>query len=135
MFDLHPVLAADTTEITRLDLCRVLLMKDAHYPWLILVPARSGLTGLHELNPEDRPQVMEEINQAATAMQQIYAPFRMNVAALGNIVEQLHIHVIARFENDPAWPKPVWGVHPRKDYSPEQLQETVETLRSVLENA
>ena len=133
MFTLHPVLAADTTEITRFRICHVLLMKDAHYPWLILVPALPDLTGLHELNGNERPQVMEEINKAASAMQQLYTPRRMNVAALGNVVEQLHIHVIARFESDPAWPKPVWGALPRKDYAPAQLQETVETLRRVLE--
>lgn len=133
MFELHPVLAADTVEVTRFDICRVLLMKDANYPWLILVPARPGLSGLHQLSDVDRPRVMEEINRAAGALQKLYDPVRMNVAALGNVVEQLHIHVIARFEADPAWPKPVWGVIQRKDYNPDQLQKTVDALRPALE--
>lgn len=133
MFDLHPTLKADTVELTRWDVCRVLLMKDANYPWLILVPERQGLSGLQQLADTDRPVVMEEINHASRAMQELYDPVRINVAALGNVVEQLHIHVIARFDDDPAWPGPVWGVKPRLDYDPEVLVETVETLRTVLE--
>lgn len=133
MFDLHPALAADTREITRFPVSRVLVMLDAHYPWLILVPARDGLSGLHDLSDDDRPQVMEEINQASQVLEAIYDPNRINVAALGNMVPQLHIHVIARFEGDTAWPGPVWSAARRKPYTDGHLAETISRLKSALE--
>lgn len=129
MFDLHPTLAADTIEISRWPVSRVLLMKDANYPWLILVPARQNLGGLHELSSTDRPLMMEEIVRASDALKKIYDPVRINVAALGNMVEQLHVHVIARFEDDAAWPAPVWGARPPRAYSAAALQETADRLR------
>ncbi len=134
MFTLHPTLLADTVEIARWDICRVLLMKDANYPWLILVPAREGLTGLHELAEADHPLVMAEITRSSTVLNQIYSPTRINVAALGNIVNQLHIHVIARFEDDQAWPGPVWGAVPRREYSHDELERTTVLLRSSMED-
>jgi diadenosine tetraphosphate (Ap4A) HIT family hydrolase len=116
MFLLHPTLERDTVEITRLRLCRVLLMRDSTYPWLILVPEREDLRDLDDLSPDDRRLAMDEIDQVSKAMKGLFHPYKMNVAALGNVVEQLHIHVIARFREDPAWPKPVWGLQPPKDY-------------------
>jgi len=116
MFLLHPTLERDTIEITRLKLCRVLLMRDSTYPWLILAPQREDMRDLDDLSPDDRLLAMIEIDQVSKAMKSLFHPDKMNVAALGNIVEQLHIHVIARFKADPAWPKPVWGVQPPKDY-------------------
>ncbi|MCZ6511581.1 MAG: HIT family protein, partial [Alphaproteobacteria bacterium] len=109
-FDLHPQLAADTVEVARWACSRVLLINDATYPWLILVPQRPGLRELHDLSADDLAQVTAEIVGASEAMERLFRPDKMNVAALGNQVSQLHIHVIARFEDDPAWPKPVWGV-------------------------
>jgi len=132
MFNLHPTLATDCIEITRWDVSRVLLMKDANYPWLILVPARADLCGLHELAEVDLSSMMDEIVRASKAMKQLYQPVRINVAALGNVVEQLHVHVIARFEDDGAWPGPVWGVKPRLEYSAQALQETVQNLQEAL---
>jgi diadenosine tetraphosphate (Ap4A) HIT family hydrolase len=132
MFTLHPTLAADTIEITHWDVCRVLLMNDANYPWLILVPARDGLNGLHEVSEEDQPRVMKEITQASAALSNLYNPERMNVAALGNMVPQLHIHIIARFKDDPAWPGPVWGVVPGREYEDEALLETTTKLQAAL---
>ncbi len=132
MFFLHPTLAADTLEIASWDVSRVLLMKDANYPWLILVPAREGLSGLHELAEPDRALVMEEINRASAALNKIYSPDRINVAALGNVVEQLHIHVIARFQDDAAWPDPVWGAQPRLIYNGDQLERTALKLKAEL---
>ena len=132
MFTLHPTIAQDTIEIARWSVCRVLLMKDANYPWLILVPARDGLGGLHELSEDDQPLVMHEICCASRALNGLYIPERINVAALGNMVPQLHIHVIARFKEDPAWPGPVWGVVPRLDYTAEVLSDTSTKLEAAL---
>ncbi len=126
MSELHPRLAADTLPLATWELSQVRLMNDANYPWLILVPARKNVTGLHQLSPQDGAALMSEINRASMALEQLYTPSRINVAALGNMVSQLHIHVIARFENDAAWPGPVWGAVPTKDYGDEDLRQTVE---------
>lgn len=132
MFKLHPILANDTHELIRLETCRVLLMRDAAYPWVILVPEREGLRDLDELSDLDRELVMAEVDHVAKAMKTAFAPYKMNVAALGNVVEQLHIHVIARFQDDPAWPKPVWGAQPPVDYSDERLEETRARILAAL---
>jgi diadenosine tetraphosphate (Ap4A) HIT family hydrolase len=107
-FILHPRLAADTVALGAWPLCRLLLMNDGRFPWLILVPARPDLREIHELAPPARAVLIEEIARAASLMQQAFTADKMNVAALGNQVPQLHIHVIARFAGDPAWPHPVW---------------------------
>lgn len=112
MFTLHPTLGKDTVEITQLEVCKVLLMRDKTYPWVILVPAIEGLRDLDDLNESDRIAVAAEINHVSKNMKALFQPYKMNVAALGNVVEQLHIHVIARFQDDPAWPAPVWGYSP-----------------------
>lgn len=117
MFKLHPTLERDTVEICRLSLCRVLLMRDKTYPWLILVPQREDLRDLDDLAEPDRVQAMAEIDQASKALKAVFSPHKINVAALGNMVEQLHIHVIARNPGDAAWPAPVWGMHPAQDYT------------------
>ncbi len=130
-FDLHPQLTADTVEAARWDCCRVLLMNDATYPWLILVPQRPDLRELHDLSADDLAQVTVEIVRASQAMESLFKPVKMNVAALGNQVPQLHIHVIARFEDDPAWPKPVWGVAPAAPYDAGALAERLAALRGA----
>lgn len=135
MFELHPQLAADTIEVTRFGLCRVLLMNDRQYPWLILVPERPGLRDLHDLAAADRPQALAEIMRASEALERFHAPDKMNVAALGNAVPQLHIHVIARFTADPAWPRPVWGVHPTQPYGADELASALAGLREALDAA
>ena len=131
-FELDSMLAADTVEVARLNLCRVLLMNDATYPWLILVPERQNLRDLHDLPREDHEQVMAEITQASNALQHIYNPYKINVAALGNVVGQLHIHIIARSTNDPAWPAPFWGHAPAQAYDAQALTETVEKIKTEL---
>ena len=105
-FELHPQLDADTAEVTRLELCRVQLMDDTTWPWLILVPQIAGLKDLHDLAPGDDAVAMAEIRQASRALQALHRPDKINVAALGNQVPQLHIHIIARHVGDPAWPGP-----------------------------
>ena len=106
-FTLSPILDKDTVEVTRLDICRVLLMRDKTYPWVILVPAIDGLRDLDDLGAIERVQVMAEIDFVSKAMKAVFQPYKMNFAALGNVVEQLHIHIIARFQGDPAWHSPV----------------------------
>ena len=131
-FALHPQLAADTAEIARWDLCRVLLMNDSSYPWLILVPQRPGLRDVHDLVGGDLAAATAETVRASRLLASLYQPTKMNVAALGNQVPQLHIHVIARFTDDPAWPKPVWGVVPARPYTPVALEARVADLRAAM---
>lgn len=121
-FVLDPRLAADTLPIGRLALSRLLLMNDARYPWLILVPERPGIRELYELLAADRAVLIEEIAACARALADALAPERvadkLNVAALGNVVAQFHVHVVGRFADDPAWPAPVWGRGPARPYAP-----------------
>ena len=130
-FELHQQLAADTVEVDRWDCCRVLLMNDSTYPWLILVPQRPGMRELHTLSAGDLALATAEIVRASRAMERLFQPVKMNVATLGNMVPQLHIHVIARFDDDPAWPNPVWSVMPAKPYGAVDLTARVEALRGV----
>jgi len=132
MFTLHPTLGKDTVEITQLEVCKVLLMRDKTYPWVILVPAIEGLRDLDDLNESDRIAVAAEINHVSKNMKALFQPYKMNVAALGNVVEQLHIHVIARFQDDPAWPAPVWGVQPAVDYGDAERTQILDRLHTAL---
>jgi diadenosine tetraphosphate (Ap4A) HIT family hydrolase len=131
-FALHPTLARDTIEVTRLPLCRVLLMRDRRFPWLILVPEREGVREIHELSPEDRVALIEEIALASEALQRLFQPDKVNVGALGNVVPQLHVHVVARFETDPAWPGPVWGSGAAEPYPESDIVELRERLAARL---
>jgi diadenosine tetraphosphate (Ap4A) HIT family hydrolase len=108
-FALDPRLAADTTPVLDLPLCSVRLSADWTYPWLILVPRRADCTELIDLGPDDRAILMEEIAMASKVLRKVTDAHKLNVAALGNSVAQLHVHVIARFPDDPAWPGPIWG--------------------------
>lgn len=135
MFSIHPTLESDTCEITDLPLSCVLLMKDKDFPWLILVPKRYGVKEIHELTPDDRALLIEEVSLASTILARLFSPAKINVGALGNIVPQLHVHVIARFENDRAWPGPVWGSGPRIPYSEDDLASTVSRLKDAFSRA
>lgn len=115
-FALHPRLAADTHAMGDMPLCRVLLMNDARFPWLILVPRRAGLHEMTDLQPEDAPAIMSEIQLVSKTLRDVLSPDRINVAAIGNMVDQLHVHVIARTMSDPAWPGTVWGHGGAKPY-------------------
>jgi diadenosine tetraphosphate (Ap4A) HIT family hydrolase len=108
-FELHPQLKKDCLVAGDLPLCRVLLMNNRNFPWLILVPRQEGLREIFELDDAEYRSVMEEIKLASYALHRLTGADKMNVAALGNQVPQLHIHVIARFKNDAAWPNPVWN--------------------------
>lgn len=132
MFELHPRLAADTHEVARLGLCRVLLMNDRRFPWLILVPERADVREVHELSAADRAQLIEEIARVAGAMQRFHRADKMNVAALGNQVPQLHVHVIARYTTDPAWPNPVWGKGTAEPYADREIAAVAATVKREL---
>ena len=116
-FTLDPRLAADTLPVTRLALCELRLMSDANYPWLILVPARPCLVEILDLDEAGRRTLMDEIATTAGALRGAVACDKLNIGALGNSVPQLHVHVIARTTGDAAWPRPVWGAVPAKDYA------------------
>ena len=135
MFELHHRLTSDTSFLADWPLCRVLLMNDARYAWLILVPRREALREIHELSSPERQQLIEEIASASQALGSVAQFDKINVGALGNLVPQLHIHVIARRADDAAWPGPVWGQGTAIPYSDEQKQTLVCELQSVLASA
>jgi diadenosine tetraphosphate (Ap4A) HIT family hydrolase len=117
-WSLHPQLAADTVPVGDLPLSRVLLADDANYPWLILVPRRPGLVELIDLEENEQVQLLGEIAATARSLKSVTECEKLNIAALGNQVSQLHVHVIARRHSDVAWPKPVWGTAPPATYNP-----------------
>ena len=134
MFELDPRLDEDTYKVGELPLSLVLLFKDANYPWCILVPKQEGLREIYQLSKIDRDQLMDESCSLSLAMNKLYQPVKMNVAALGNMVPQLHLHHIARFENDLAWPGPIWGKVPAKAYEPQHLKGKLEALSQELQS-
>ncbi len=133
-FVLHERLAADTVLLRELALCSARLMNDSRWPWLILVPRRPDITELHALDDADQVQLIREIALASRVLNAAHRPDKINVGALGNLVPQLHVHVIARTRTDPAWPGPVWGVGTPLPYG-EALKATVARLRAALDQA
>lgn len=132
-FELDSRLANDCIVLGDLPLSRILLMNDAQYPWFILVPRRSGATEIYHLSTEDQQQLMRESAELAEIMADCFSARKMNVASLGNMVPQLHVHHIARKESDPAWPGPVWGAVPAVPYTDEQISEVSTRLVSMLD--
>lgn len=132
MFQLYPQLEKDTFHVAQLPLCEVLLMNDSQYPWLILVPTVADITEIYQLNEEQQQQLMRESSQVSQALQQLFQADKMNVAALGNMVPQLHLHHIARFTTDKAWPGPVWGVAAAEPYDDKAREERLQQLRKAL---
>lgn len=132
MFRLHPRLEQDCEQLGRFALCRLLLMRDANYPWCILVPEREGVTEIYQLSDDDQRQLMRESSLLAETMARLFAADKMNVAAIGNVVPQLHVHHIARHRDDPAWPAPVWGRLPAGAYAKDALAQRLEALRNAL---
>lgn len=131
-FSLDSRLEADTLFVGDLFLSRVLLMNDARFPWLILVPRRAEMREIIDLHPKDRATLYREIESASAVMQRLFGPKKLNIGALGNQVAQLHVHIIARFESDEAWPKPVWGVGTRVAYEQEAAQARGAALAKAL---
>jgi len=130
-FALHPRLAADTFTLGDFPLCRLLLMNDAQYPWFILVPRREGAREIYLLDDPDQQQLLRESAQLGRAMMDAFAGHKLNVAALGNVVPQLHVHHIVRQPGDPAWPAPVWGRQPPRPYTGAEREALDRRLRAM----
>ena len=133
MFELHTQLIKDSATLGDLPLSRVLLCNDAQYPWLILVPRRVDIVELFQLTRIDQQQLLDEISTVSAALAGHFRADKMNIAALGNVVPQLHVHVIARFTNDAAWPRPIWGVAPAQPYGDDALQQRLAELVELLQ--
>ena len=116
MIKLHPQLEKDCIVLGEFSLCTLLLLNDANYPWFILLPNRENITEIHQLSTEDQQQLMAESMFFSLCLEQVFQPDKLNIAALGNVVPQLHIHHIARFTDDASWPAPVWGAIPAIPY-------------------
>lgn len=132
MFVLDSRLQQDTVLIGSFPLSQLLLMNDANYPWFILVPRREAVSELFQLDSADQAALWEETTDLAATLKDTFSADKMNVATLGNMVAQLHMHVIVRRREDAAWPAPVWGKHPAQPYTSEQIAELIAKLRGVL---
>ncbi|HAC69185.1 MAG TPA: diadenosine tetraphosphate hydrolase [Pseudomonas sp.] len=133
MFQVDSRLAGDTLEVASLTLCQVLLLNDQRYDWLVLVPRRESVTEVLDLSPLDQAQLWREVTLVAGVLREAQPDYKLNIGALGNIVRQLHLHILLRREGDPAWPGPVWGHSPREPYSEEAGQAAVARWRAQLE--
>lgn len=133
MFQLHERLAADTHNLGRSRLCEILLMNDRTWPWIILVPAVPDIREIYRLDKEQQQRLLEESSTLSQGMMEIFGGDKMNVAALGNMVPQLHLHHIVRFEGDPAWPGPVWGKQPPVPYEDGELEQIKAKLKPLLQ--
>lgn len=134
MFLMNEKLAGDTLFIGEFPLCSVMLMNNRLYPWIILVPKRNGAKEIIDLSKDDRAILIEEIASASDVMKNVYWPDKLNIAAIGNIVEQLHIHIISRFKTDDSWPEPVWGKG-SEPYTEQGKRESVTILRREFSKA
>lgn len=131
-FVLDPRLAADTHPLARLGLCDLRLMDDSHFPWLVLVPRVADARDLVDLDRTQQHLLSDEIDRTSRLLRDAFRPHKLNVAALGNVVAQLHVHVVARFEDDLAWPAPIWGKVEARPYTPEKLVERIAMLEKLL---
>lgn len=132
MFALHPQLQQDCVPVGNFPLSLVLLSRDANYPWCILVPRREDIREIYHLSNEDRVQLIQESCHLAEVMTDLFTPDKMNIGVLGNIVPQLHVHHVARYESDAAWPGPVWGKVPAKAYAESDMEALVKRLQNAL---
>lgn len=132
-FSLDPRLSNDCEWVCDLALCKVLLLKDANYPWLVLVPRVANCIEIIDLNSEQQQQLWRESALVSEVLKQLFTPDKLNVAAIGNVVAQLHVHHIVRYSSDLCWPKPVWGQYPAKAYTPEDLAQRTQQLAQQLQ--
>ena len=132
LFVLHERLEADTVSLGQSRLCEVRLMNDSNWPWVLLVPRVADVREIYQLTWEQQQQLLAESSLLGEGMMELFGGDKLNVAALGNMVPQLHLHHIVRYEGDPAWPGPVWGKLPSKPYNEEALAEVVSRLDAVL---
>jgi diadenosine tetraphosphate (Ap4A) HIT family hydrolase len=131
-WSLHPQLARDTIVMGDLALSRLLVVNDANWPWLLLVPRRQGASEIIDLDEVERAQLMTEIARVARGLKEVTACDKLNVAALGNVVPQLHVHVIARRSGDAGWPKPIWGAAPPLPHDPRELDRFVTAIKRTV---
>jgi diadenosine tetraphosphate (Ap4A) HIT family hydrolase len=131
MAKIHPQLVKDCLVLGRFSLCHLLLMRDANYPWFILVPDREDLTEIYQLSDDDQSQFVLESSYLAEFLMKTFNGDKMNVAAIGNIVPQLHIHHVVRYHTDAAWPAPIWGKLPNKAYTEEVLNDVLLKLNEL----
>lgn len=131
-FELNEQLANECAQVGELSLCRVLLMNDCRFPWAILVPRRAGLVELTDLPPADRARLIEETAEVAAALKKLSGAEKMNIGALGNVVRQLHVHVVGRTVGDDAWPRPVWGAGVRIPYTDGAAESCARELKRAL---
>ncbi len=138
LFQLHPQLKKDSIEIGRFSLCQLLLINDSQYPWFILVPERMDLTEIYQLSEQEQILLQQESSFLASTLASCFKADKMNIAAIGNLVPQLHIHHIVRYKNDIAWPAPVWGKYDAVPYTEQQVEkikiQVTEALSSKLIN-
>lgn len=132
-FVLDEQLAHDSHPIVELGLSSLRLMDDCNYPWLILVPRVADVRELIELTASQQAQLLDEVNQVSRTLKQLFRPHKLNIAALGNLVSQFHVHLIGRYRDDPAWPAPVWGRIHARPYEPEALVQRVRELRAAMD--
>ncbi|HEY8096070.1 MAG TPA: HIT domain-containing protein [Methylobacter sp.] len=131
-FQLHPRLEQDCIAIGRFELCRLLMMNDSQYPWFILVPERADLKEIYQLSKEDRQLLTEESCYLAENLAVLFNADKMNIAAIGNMVPQLHIHHIVRYQTDKAWPAPVWGKFDAVPYTEQQIADKLHRIKDRL---
>jgi diadenosine tetraphosphate (Ap4A) HIT family hydrolase len=127
-YPLDPRLETSTAFIMTLTLCQVRLSKNSAFPWVLLVPTLDSIGELTDLSPSNQHVLMDEISLVSIVMNRLFSPDKLNVATLGNVVAQLHVHIIARYRTDPAWPNPVWNTI-EKTYSPSDLEHRVNQIR------
>lgn len=132
MFELHPQLQQDCDYLGTFPLCRLLLLRDANYPWCLLVPAREGVSEIYQLNESEQQQLQRESCFLSRCMAELFNADKMNVAAIGNMVPQLHVHHVVRYRDDAAWPAPVWGKVPALAYTSEELESVRSRLLAAL---
>jgi diadenosine tetraphosphate (Ap4A) HIT family hydrolase len=128
-WSLHPQLEKDTIGIGDLPLSRVFVIKDANYPWMLLVPRRAGANEILDLDEAEQAQLMTEVIRVSRALKAVTRCDKLNIAALGNVVPQLHVHIIARRTTDAAWPKPVWGRVAAITHDPQEVEAFIRELR------
>lgn len=131
-FQLHPRLEQDCIAIGRFDLCRILMMNDSQYPWFILVPEKADITEIYQLSKRERHTLAEESSYLAENLAILYKADKMNIATIGNLVPQLHIHHIVRYQTDKAWPAPIWGKFAAIPYTQQQITDNIARIKGQL---
>jgi len=132
LFQLHPRLKQDCITIGRFDLCQLLMMNDSQYPWFILVPEKANITEIYQLSKADQHTLTQESSYLSENLAMLYKADKMNIAAIGNLVPQLHLHHVVRYQTDQAWPAPIWGKFAAIPYTPQQMTDNINWVKKQL---